>query len=192
MDSAEGLIFITGGVRSGKSTFAEKTAASRAAASNGRLHYIAAGKSSDEEMAERILLHQKQRDESGSGWRTWEQPARIGELAAAFTKQDVLLLDCLTTLLNNELFGTGGRWESPEFQEEVKERILADIHSLKESAGALIIVSNEVQYEPFEAGSVSHIYARLLGRLHQRIVGMAVQAYLVEAGIPLPMKGRKP
>lgn len=190
MDSAEGLIFITGGVRSGKSTFAEKTAAS--AASTGRLHYIAAGKSSDEEMAERILLHQKQRDESGSGWRTWEQPAGIGELAAAFTKQDVLLLDCLTTLLNNELFGTGGRWESPAFQEEVKERILADIQSLNESTGALIIVSNEVQFEPFEAGSVSQIFARLLGQLHQRIVGMAVQAYLVEAGIPLLMKGRKP
>ncbi|MFP7446805.1 bifunctional adenosylcobinamide kinase/adenosylcobinamide-phosphate guanylyltransferase [Bacillus infantis] len=192
MDRSEGLIFITGGVRSSKSTFAEKTAESRAAASNGRLHYIAAGKNSDDEMAERILLHQKQRDESGSGWRTWEQPAGIGELSATFTKRDVLLLDCLTTLLNNELFGTGGRWESPEFQEAVKERILTDIHSLKESAAALIIVSNEVKYEPIETGSVSHIYARLLGLLHQRIVGMAVQAYLVEAGIPLLMKGRKP
>jgi adenosylcobinamide kinase / adenosylcobinamide-phosphate guanylyltransferase len=192
MDDKEGLIFITGGVRSGKSTFAEKTAEAAAVSSNGRLHYIAAGKSSDEEMAERILLHQKQRDESGSVWRTWEQPAGIGMLAAGFTRQDILLLDCLTTLLNNELFSTNGSWESEIFQEAITERILRDIQSLAESAGVLIIVSNEVQYEPIEAGSVSHIYARLLGRIHQRIVSMAGKAYLVEAGIPRLMKGGKP
>lgn len=55
------LTFITGGARSGKSTFAEQTAARLALNEGGKLHYIATSKPSDEEMRLRIRRHKEQR-----------------------------------------------------------------------------------------------------------------------------------
>ena len=57
------LIFITGGVRSGKSRFAEEMTISLSKATEfsgtGPLHYIAAMQRSDGEMKQRIIRHQK-------------------------------------------------------------------------------------------------------------------------------------
>src|SRR5690606_5688809 len=93
---AGALIFICGGVRSGKSSFAEKSAAGIASQINGVLNYVAAGQPSDPEMKERIDRHQKDRMESGLDWKTWEKPAELNTISAAFSSKDVVLLDCLT------------------------------------------------------------------------------------------------
>src|SRR5690554_6184956 len=101
------LIFITGGVRSGKSSFAERFATETAAKTKGRLNYIATGVPFDEEMEKRIDKHRQDRSKGPIPWITREQPVNIGELASLFNNQDVILLDCVTTLVNNELFSLG-------------------------------------------------------------------------------------
>ena len=53
----------------------------------------------------------------------------------------------------------------------------------------LIIVSNEVLNEPIGDNVFVIRYRRLLGKLHQAIVEGAHQAFLVEAGLPILMKG---
>lgn len=179
------LIFITGGVRSGKSRFAEKRAASLRP-TNGTLHYLACGQPTDEEMQERINRHQHDRASANVPWETFECPTNIGSVGSRLNDHAIVLLDCVTTLLSNELF-QNENWRDVAFQQQTKQKIQQDIEKLNERSEALIIVSNELAHEPL-SGLVD-VYARQLGELHQWIVSKADEAYLVESGIPRLMKG---
>ncbi|WP_347548476.1 bifunctional adenosylcobinamide kinase/adenosylcobinamide-phosphate guanylyltransferase [Pseudalkalibacillus hwajinpoensis] len=181
------LIFITGGVRSGKSSFAEKRATELAGAHGKSLSYIACGQPSDPEMMSRIEHHKHQRDANSVPWETVEAQVDIGATVPNMNSDAIVLLDCLTTLLSNELFSDGD-WSESSFQNRVKETIQHDISKIEKNCSTLIIVSNELGHEPLKSELV-HVYARLLGELHQWIVKDADEAYLVEAGIPLRKKG---
>lgn len=183
----QALIFITGGVRSGKSTFAEQLAIQMAMDTGGTLHYIATGVPSDSEMRKRIEKHQRERAESPIKWKTWEQSQHIDVLGAEFHHSDILLLDCLTTLLNNELFSSEDTGD--EFQDNVMNRILTGVEQLRKNASVLILVSNEVLHDCIRDSELVLDYSRLIGKMHQQIVRKADQAYLIESGIPVLMKG---
>ncbi|USK55463.1 bifunctional adenosylcobinamide kinase/adenosylcobinamide-phosphate guanylyltransferase [Cytobacillus solani] len=189
MAKQSSLIFISGGVRSGKSSFAERLAANIVNQTAGNLHYIAAGQSSDPEMEMRIARHQKDRTKSGLNWKTWEQPRDLKRLSRVFTSNDVVLLDCLTTLLNNEFFTKEDLWKESFFQEQIMCSIIEGVGEIAKSCRALIIVSNEVLNEMINNNELVFTYGRMLGSLHQQIVTIAKEAYLVEAGIPVRMKG---
>lgn len=188
MATTSSLIFITGGVRSGKSSFAEQVAVEISCKLGGMLTYIATGLPSDKEMKERIEKHQYDREAGLFDWKTIERSVQIGEIAEDFCPGDIILLDCVTTLLNNELFSYEGDWDEA-FLEMIKERIVNDILAIKSHARALIVVSNEVFYEPNIGNELVFTYRKLLGQIHQRLVENADQAILVEAGIPIMMKG---
>jgi len=190
MAQVESIIFITGGVRSGKSSFAEMLTADTWKKSNsGQLHYIAAMQPSDAEMRVRILKHREGRNQSGLDWKTWEKPVSIGELASFFHQQDVVLLDCLTTWLNNELFFEENNWQKESFLADLFEEMWNGIVLVAQKVRTLVIVSNEVLNEPIASNELVFQYSRLLGKLHQRIVASASRAFLVETGIPVEMKG---
>lgn len=190
MANDSSIIFITGGVRSGKSAFAEKMAA-EIWQSTGRseLHYIAAMQPSDSEMESRIARHQEDRLQSGFQWRTWEKPISLGDLAPFFKNEDVVLLDCLTTWLNNELFFRNKEWQNERFRQFLVERMLKAIEEINRRVRSFIIVSNEVLYEPVGSNELILAYNALLGKLHQSIVANCRQAYVVEYGSPVLMKG---
>lgn len=179
------LIFITGGVRSGKSAFAEQLAIKHAQKTANNLHYIACGIPSDMEMQERIKRHQRDREQSGYAWRTWEQPVQLSCIANQFTGQDVILLDCMTTLLNNYLFQ-----KKKNDAHTILKLLREDITELCSRAGEVIIVSNEVLQDiPYE-DELTLNYEKILGNVHQQIVEKANLAILVESGIALVKKGR--
>jgi len=176
------LIFITGGVRSGKSAFAEQLAMQ--SADGGELHYIACGIPFDLEMQERVKRHQEDRQQSGANWKTWEQPTYLSEIAGHFTKQDIVLLDCVTTLLNNYLYK-----EEMTDTNDLISKIIQDINFLQKRTDKLIVVSNEVLNDiPFEDEHTRQ-YQYILGNIHQELVKQADQAILAESGIPVYMKG---
>jgi|SRR5690625_1221314 len=182
------IIFITGGARSGKSSFAEDYAAAKAQQKAVGLNYIATSKPSDEEMVQRIKMHQRDRKKSENPWETWEWPFDLHEIVSHFKQSDVILLDCLTVLLSNELFREGKINDSRDNRQNVYQSILEGIILLASSVDTLIIVSNEVLTEPMSKAPVVKSYAYLLGKLHQAIVQDAKEAYLVEAAIPILMK----
>ncbi|MDQ1003182.1 adenosylcobinamide kinase/adenosylcobinamide-phosphate guanylyltransferase [Neobacillus niacini] len=186
--AAASLVFITGGVRSGKSYFAEKMAVEHAKENGGQLTYLATGLASDSEMRERIAKHQNDRESGKSRWRTIEQSQNIGESADYFNKEDIILVDCVTTLLNNELFSSKQEWDE-SFLAHVIEMIITGINKLRERSQVLIVVSNEVFYESIAENDLVFSYSRILGKIHQQLVKEADQAFLVEAGIPINMKG---
>lgn len=192
MEKAQ-LTFITGGVRSGKSSFAEKLAMDTAKETKGSLHYIATAQITDLEMQNRIEKHRKDRQESGLVWKTWERETNIGSLFSQFTKNDIVLLDCLTTMLSNELFAHDAEQTIKDIDKrKVFQNILDGIIMLGKNSKHLILVSNEVLQEPIFSSELVMTYCELLGKLHQEVVRLADKAYLVEGGIPLLMKGEEP
>jgi adenosylcobinamide kinase / adenosylcobinamide-phosphate guanylyltransferase len=119
------LILVTGGARSGKSTYAERLAAQLAEPQGGRVTYIATSEAYDEEMAQRVSAHQSSRPET---WTTVEcpveVPAAVRAAAAGASGRGagaagsagaplVVLLDCVTLWVTNLLF-TGGAFGGSE------------------------------------------------------------------------------
>lgn len=180
------LIFVSGGVRSGKSTFAEHIAV-RLADCNGRLHYVATSERYDTEMDKRIEKHRQDRARSGLLWRTWEQSTNLHNIVGQFTAVDVVLIDCLTTLLGNELFHDN-RWQDERHLKSLFQQLMSTIGAYKQKTKATIIVSNEIFHNGVPKDSGSFVYMKMLGNIHQAITGIADQAYLVECGIPHLMK----
>ena len=97
---------------------------------------------------------------------------------------DAVLLECLSNLLANEMYGPEG-WEKGD----LVSRILAGIDKLRESAGNLVIVSNEV----FQDGDNYHPetlqYMEFLGELNRRLAAKADAVAEVICGCPVFHKG---
>ncbi|WP_071459753.1 bifunctional adenosylcobinamide kinase/adenosylcobinamide-phosphate guanylyltransferase [Bacillus massilinigeriensis] len=191
MVESNNLILVTGGVRSGKSSFAEKIATRHALQlEESRLHYIAPGKRTDLEMERRIEHHQETRRKSGFHWRTWEE-YRLDRLQYSFTEKDIVLLDCLTTLVNEAFFQQEKNWDDAEFQKELIARVANSIKNLSSKVGGLVIVSNDIFHEPVLDNRLVLQYTRTLGSLHQQLARIAQQVYFVEFGMPLFLKGEE-
>lgn len=184
--------FITGGVRSGKSRFAEQTARSWAEACGGNLHYLACGRVYDEEMAKRVDRHKQDRATSPIPWKTWEFSTDIDRITTEINQDSVVLLDCLTTLVDNELFThdsfTPDKPFDSEFLQEIFMKIIKGIEAIRKQAACLIIVSNEVIQDLIFHDKFLKAYGGMLGLLHQDIVARADVAYMVEWGIPIVKK----
>lgn len=191
MAQTPSLIFITGGVRSGKSSFAERVARKLAAENNGQLYYLATGVPFDAEMKKRIDKHQHDREMNSDHWKTIEQPVQIGTIAGQLDDQDILLLDCVTTLLTNELFLSEGTLDDARLK-TVGQQIVSGIRQIRQHARTIIVVSNEVLSEPIPKDEFTLMYEKTLGKIHRKLVKEADQAFLVEAGIPVLMKGGTP
>ena len=89
------IVFITGGARSGKSSFALKEAIKI----SGHKAYIATAEALDDEMKARITKH---KDERGSEWKTYEEPLKVSEIIEEIKdRYSVVVLDCLTIWLSN-------------------------------------------------------------------------------------------
>lgn len=187
------LIFITGGARSGKSNFAERFAGEQGNQHGHRLYYVATSKVEDEEMKERINKHQQDRLKGVYTWKTLECPVNIQKLVGDITKGQVVLVDCLTVLLTNELFQNGFEekdWNNALFKQKVINTILEGIRLLRKKTSLLVLVSNEIGNDIIAPdNSLLLVYQKLLGIIHQEIVQEATEAYITESGIPLLMKG---
>lgn len=178
------VIFVCGGVRSGKSSFGEKVAVSFSNKTDKTLHYIACGKAADEEMKERIGRHREDREKSPYSWTTWEIPKSISQAADHFCEKDIVLVDCLTTLAANEMFSEGD-----SFNQEAGDKVYQDIRKIACRAGVVILVSNDVFCEPISANEMVRSYVKTLGEIHQKITKLSKSAYSVNNGIATLKKG---
>lgn len=186
------IVFITGGARSGKTSFAEKCAEKIAKEFGSSLYYIATSKKEDLEMEDRINRHQEDRQRSDASWQTIEQPVEIEKSAEDLTENSIALLDCITLLLSNELFKEDfdeELFKEQDYQDQVKKKIVNGIIELSKDLLTLFVVTNEVLYDPLDPqNEVVWVYQKLLGEIHQELVAHSHEAYLVEAGIPISKK----
>jgi len=184
------LIFITGGVRSGKSHFAEKAAVTHYQTDfmpAQRLIYIASGIALDHEMKQRIGRHQADRQAQNIEWLTIEAPYDIADTLHKLTDGDVVLWDCVTTWLTNafyEGFDTGSPCVNQPGCLEEKLRVLKKaIGTLLEKRVTFFVVSNELFDEPPYPSEEVELYRQMLGTLHQWFVSVADEAYEINYGI---------
>ena len=185
------LIFISGGVRSGKSSFAELYAAQIANNKNLDLYYLATSINFDKEMDKRIAHHKKTRDLSVNDWKTIEAPSNVSEVIERRHEASVILLDCLTVWLNNEFYEQQVTEETIVNSEKwcvVREDIMNQIKQIRKCVDTLIIVSNDIFHDRTNETIYVQLYSRMLGELHRLIVKEANQAFAVESGIPILMK----
>lgn len=178
------LILVTGGARSGKSSFAERLVQKRSP--QGCL-YVATAEAWDEEMKERIHLHQKQREAAeGYLWRTAESPLGLPEWLAACEEQSVMI-DCLTVWLSNELLAVE---QEEDALARVEQRIEQLVQAAAQYSGLLVMVTNEVGDGVVPAYKLGRQFRDTAGRLNQRMAALASEVYLVTAGIPIEIKSR--
>lgn len=184
------LIFITGGVRSGKSSFAEQAAVVQfhnEPLREKRLVYVASGVATDSEMEKRIIRHREDRLEQGLPWHTIEAPYDVNVTFGQLDEGDVVLWDCVTTWLTNAFYDgydTGTPCvEKPGCLEE-KLRVMKDaVVTLLNKKVTLFVVSNELFDEPPYTSDEVEMYRQMLGKLHQWFVSVANDVYEMNYGI---------
>jgi len=176
---AKKVIFILGGVRSGKSRFAQELAKKL----GRKVLFVATGQALDEEMKARIEEHKKVRP---SSWRTLELFNNVGKrIKARIGDAEVVIVDCLTLLVSNLLKNEA---KYPEAEKQVLAEIESLISCLDGVPATFIIVSNEVGMGIVPRNRLARLYRDLLGKVNQLIAEKADEVYLMVAGIPLRLK----
>lgn len=172
-------VLVLGGARSGKSSFAESLAAKYGNELDMPVTYIATAEVTDTEMSDRILRHRRGRPAS---WQTIEEPLEVAAVLEGLREPQIVLVDCLSFLLNNWLYHEACTEET--FIRRKDELV----SSLSDVPGPVIMVSNEVGYGLVPPDSASRAYRDWLGWLNQAVAHQADSVYLVVAGIPIDVR----
>lgn len=182
------IILITGGSRSGKSTFAESLLADR-----DDVLYIATATRSDGEMDERIQRHRVRRNPN---WGTHEGYMDLGDVVRA-AAQGHVLLDCCTLWFTNLLFGAGGvDLEGGNITARTLDQALeltdgqmrALVSAARDTGKTLALVTNEVGWGLVSEYPLGRLFSDLTGFMNQRMAALADEVYLVTCGLPLRLK----
>ena len=194
-----GLIFVTGGAKSGKSKFAEEMLLKL---NNGKQKnvYLATSLVFDEEMKEKVRLHKKRRQDK---WFTVEAYKNFeNELSNFFENNDKIknnmLVDCLTNMITNIIFENQNiDWDNFEKKLYIQtlEKLNKDMeHSVIELLNVAnqfenaIIVSNELGMGLVPSYPLGRYFREIAGKMNQIVAEKADEVYLVVSGIPMKIK----
>jgi adenosylcobinamide kinase/adenosylcobinamide-phosphate guanylyltransferase len=167
------ITVVTGGIKSGKSLWAQKFGESI----SGNRAFIATALALDEEIQQRITKHQSERADK---WSTWEEPLDIVPLLEDLTsKFEVVLLDCLTMWISNLL-------TVYNFSSELIKQKSDDLTAcLSGKNSQIILVTNEVGMGIIPSDPLSRTFQNLLGRLNREVATVANELYMMVSGVPL-------
>ncbi len=169
---------VLGGAKSGKSLFAETLAIQ----SGKELVYIATAQSHDNEMEQRISLHQQRRVEQNVNWITVEESialAKVIQQESSYSR--LILIDCLTLWMSNLLVSLN--------EDKQQTEIEALFTCLEKCPSDLIFVSNETGLGVVPMNHLSRQFIDLSGSLHQRMARCSDRVIMTIAGLPLVLKG---
>jgi len=170
------LTLVLGGVRSGKSRFAESLTLGTAESALYLATAEAGTSERDPEMRHRIEQHKTRR---GKRWKTIEAPLDLATALREHCRTDrPILVDCLTLWLSNIL--AAGR--------DVTKEIEALLNALPGLPGAVIFVSNEIGLGVVPQNALARAFCDHAGTLHQELAAQADQVVFVAAGLPLYLK----
>jgi adenosylcobinamide kinase / adenosylcobinamide-phosphate guanylyltransferase len=182
------LILVTGAVRSGKSTFAEKLAG----ANSQPVIYIATMPDipGDEEQLRRINRHKQRRP---ADWKTIESSLELAETVRGLPNSPLTcLIDCLSLYVTNLLLESDPQGSRPPTPEE-EDEVLAKVDTLLQALAAqghirFIVVSNEVGWGVVPETPLGRSFRDILGVTNQRFAAAANEVWLTCAGLPLRLK----
>ena len=166
------IYYITGGQRSGKSSFGQKLAL--------RLSdtpvYLATSRHWDGEYEKRIDRHKADRDER---WTNVEEEKYIGKLEF---DQRVVLVDCVTLWLTNFFVDTKNDVD------QSLQLAKSEFDGLTTQNSDFIFISNEIGMGTHAHTEIGRKFTDLQGWMNQFIAEKSDQAWLMVSGIPMKLK----
>ncbi|GAB6140376.1 bifunctional adenosylcobinamide kinase/adenosylcobinamide-phosphate guanylyltransferase [Methylosoma difficile] len=159
-----------GGVKSGKSRLAEAYILQHYP--NQKPIYLATTEWLDDEMRQRIAIHQARRQEQ---FITVEEPVNL--LAAIQNADCPVLIECVTMWLNNQLYH--GKTEA---------EILAELEAVLQWSGDVVLVHNEVGFGIIPDNALARQFVDLSGKAAQLMGQYCDRVYFCSAGLMLAMK----
>lgn len=166
------IILITGGERSGKSSYAERLAHEWSTSPV----YIATAKIWDEEFRRRVERHQQNR---GPEWTNIEEEK---ELSRHDITGRVAVIDCVTLWCTNYFV------EQPEVSLAL-EALKQEFDRFTAQDATFIFVTNEIGMGGVSPDEVQRRFTDLQGWMNQYIASKADQVVLMVCGIPVKVKG---
>ncbi|MEA5004216.1 MAG: bifunctional adenosylcobinamide kinase/adenosylcobinamide-phosphate guanylyltransferase [Christensenella sp.] len=183
------IIMLTGGARSGKSTYAQQFASGYK-----DVAYVATAVNTDEEMQGRIKRHKQERP---SEWTTYEEAYDLTKVVGQ-GKHDVYLIDCLTVYITNLIWQEKNDWDEREvlsvreqktLEETIEKKVQELLAVCAASAADFIIVTNEVGMGLVPENSLGRLFRDISGRANRMLAKQAYEAYFVVSGMLLLLKG---
>lgn len=166
------VTFITGGARSGKSSYAQERALLQSLAPV----YIATAKVWDDSFQKRVDRHRNDRNDR---WRTFE---KMTHLSALPLQKETVVIDCVTLWLTN-LFS-----QEQNNIEKCLQLLKEDMEQLLKTDNHFFIVSNEIGMGLHAHTEAGLLFTDLQGWANQYIASVAQEVVFMVSGIPLPIK----
>lgn len=168
------IILITGGARSGKSTYAERLALSLST----NPVYMATARVTDREFAQRVRIHQERR---GKEWTNIEEDR---ELSRHDVGGRTVLIDCVTMWCSNFFFDHDGQIQP------TLEAVKQEFDRFTAQDATFIFVTNEIGMGGTSANDLQRHFTDLLGWVNQYVAARADEVVLTVSGIPVRVKGQ--
>ena len=174
MEDKASIIFITGGARSGKSSYAQE----QAMALSSNPVYVATAKiyANDEEFKQRIQRHKSDRDER---WTLLEEQLYVSKLSLS---GKTVVIDCVTLWLTN--FFSLHKYNV----ENALKAINDEINQLQKIPTTFIIISNEIGMGVHAETEIGRKFTDLQGWTNQYIARIANKVVLMVSGVPVIIK----
>ena len=166
------ITYITGGVRSGKSRFAQEMALKL----SPNPVYIATAKVWDEDFQQRVKRH---REERGAEWTNFEVHKDLYKLPIT---NRVVVIDCVTLWLTN--FFMEHKMDGEKSLSDFK----TEIDNIAELPGTFIIISNEIGMGVHADTDIGRKFTDLQGWANQYVAAKADEAIFMVSGLPLYLK----
>jgi adenosylcobinamide kinase/adenosylcobinamide-phosphate guanylyltransferase len=165
---------VLGGVRSGKSAFAQE----QVAISGKPVCYVATSQVWDDDMAARVRLH---KDNRPSEWRLIEEPLALAEVLSSLNSpEQAVIVECFTLWLTNLL--------CLEDEVRLQQEKIALLKTVSEFKGDLVLVSSEVGLGIMPMNALARRFADEAGEMNQALAKLTNRVTFVAAGIPMPLK----
>ncbi len=166
------IYYITGGQRSGKSSFGQQLALEL----SGNPVYLATSRQWDGDYQKRIDRHKADRDER---WTNIEEEKQLSK--HDFTGR-VVLVDCVTLWLTNFFVDTKNDVEA------CLKKAKAEFEALTEQNATFIFISNEIGMGTHAHTDVGRKFTDLQGWVNQHIAFKSDEAILMASGLPIKLK----
>lgn len=166
------IVLITGGARSGKSSYAEQLALSLSPTPM----YMATARIWDEEFRQRVLRHQERR---GPEWTNIEEEKR---LSRHDVKGRVVLVDCVTLWCTNFFFDN---------QSDINlalEAVKEEFDRFTSQEATFVFVTNEIGMGATSDNELQRKFTDLQGWVNQYIAARADEVLLMVSGIAVKIK----
>ena len=170
------IILITGGARSGKSSYAERKALELAGGTAQGPVYLATARVWDEEFRERIARHQERR---GPQWTNIEEEKGLSRHRLAGR---VVLVDCLTLWATNYFTDLEGDID------KALEQLKAEFDAFTAQEATFLFVTNEIGMGGTSDNALQRRFTDLQGWMNQYVAAKADEVILMVSGIPVKVK----